>query len=108
MEKEVIGFVIWALVGCAVIAIGIISFFSKKAVGFWANIDTFQVNDVKKYNHATGRLFIVYGVIFIALGIPMLSEDTSYILFSIVGVMIETIVMMAVYSLVITTKYKKQ
>lgn len=28
-----------------------------KAVGFWANIKTFTVNDVKGYNHATGKLF---------------------------------------------------
>ncbi len=109
MGKERMGFIIWAVVGCIMIGMGISAFFQKEAVGFWANIETFPVNDIKKYNHATGKLFIIYGVIFIVLGIPLLSgQNTPYILLSILGVMIETIAIMAIYSLVITKKYKKK
>jgi len=36
---EIIGFIIWAVVGCFIIGIGISAFFRKKAVGFWANIE---------------------------------------------------------------------
>lgn len=75
-------------------------------VGFWANVETIKVSDVKRYNRATGILFIVYGIVFILLGILLLGgQNTQYILLSIVGVMFETIIIMVVYSLLIEEKY---
>lgn len=107
MDGRMIGFIIWAIFGGIMIGIGVRAFFSKKAVGFWANIKTFTVNDVKGYNHATGKLFILYGVILIVLGMPLLgSQTTPYIFLSVLGLMIETIAAMAIYSLVITKKYQ--
>ncbi len=109
MDGRIIGFIIWTLCGCFIIGLGISAFFSKKPVGFWANIKIFQVNDIKGYNRATGKLFIVYGIIFIMLGLPLLSgENSPYILLSILGVMLETIAIMAIYSLFITKKYEKK
>ena len=106
---EIIGFIIWAIVGFIIIGIGISAFFSKKAVGFWTNIKTIQVKDIKGYNRATGMLFICYGIIFVVLGIPLLSgQNSPYILLSVLGVVIETITIMAVYSLVITKKYEER
>lgn len=108
MDGTLIGFIIWALVGCFMIGIGISAFFSKKAVGFWANVEPFPVKDIKKYNRATGKLFLFYGVVLIALGIPLLDgQNSPYVMFSVLGVMFETIAMMAIYSLVITKKYRK-
>ncbi len=107
MEEGIIGFVIWAIVGCVMIGIGISAFFSKKTVGFWANIKTIQVNDIKGYNRATGKLFVVYGVIFILLGLPLLDgQNSPLILLSVLGVLIETIAIMAIYSVSITKKYE--
>ena len=101
------GFTIWALVGVMIIALGIKALFSKTPVGFWANIDPIKVNNVKGYNRSTGILFILYGVIFILLGIPLLGgQNNAFILVSVVGVMFETIVIMAIYSLFIVKKYK--
>ncbi len=109
MDGGKLGFIIWALVGCIMIGIGISAFFSKKAVGFWANVKMFPVTDIKKYNNATGKLFICYGAIFILLGTPLLGgQNSPYILFSVLGIMIETIVTMVIYSLVITKKYRKK
>lgn len=109
MNEEIIGFIVWALFGCFMIWLGISAFFSKKAVGFWANMKPFPVNDIKKYNRTTGKLFIAYGFIFIVLGMPLLSgQNSPYILLSVLGVMAETIAMMAIYSLSITKKYKKK
>lgn len=109
MDGNIIGFIIWAIVGCTMIGIGIWDLFSKKAVGFWANTKIFPVKDIKGYNRATGKLFIIYGVFFIALGIPLLGgQNTPYILLSVLGVVIETIAIMAIYSLVIEKKYKEQ
>ena len=73
MDGKIIGFIVWAIVGCFIIGIGISAFFRKKAVGFWANIKAEPINDIKNYNYAMGKLFIVYGVIFILLGTPLLS-----------------------------------
>ena len=52
-------------------------------------------------------VFIIYGIIFVILGIPLLDDqNTPYVLLSVIGVMVETIVIMAAYSLVIVKKYE--
>lgn len=101
------GFVIWVLVGILIIALGIRDLFAKKPVGFWANVESMKVSDVNGYNRAVGILFMVYGFVFIALGIPLLAgQNTPIILLSIIGVMFETIAVMAIYSISIVSKYK--
>lgn len=83
------GFIIWSLFGVFIIGLGI--------------------KDMKGYNRATGRLFIIYGIVFIILGIPLLEgQNTPYILWSVIGVMVETIAIMAVYSLGIVKKYEEK
>lgn len=69
----------WELFGCFMIGLGISTFFSKKAISFWANIKTFPVNDIRGYNRATGKLFITYGFIFIVLGALLLSGQNTQI-----------------------------
>ena len=109
MPETLIGFGIWCMAGFFFIALGACSLFSKKAVGFWANAEMFQVTDVKKYNRAMCKLFCIMGVIFIFLGFPLLWKETVLlILFSCIGVMIEVIVAMIVYTTVIEKKYKKR
>ena len=49
------------------------------------------------------------GVVFIILGLPLLSkENVMLIIFSSIGVMIEVIVAMVIYTIVIEKKYKKK
>ncbi len=104
----IIGFIIWAVVGCFIIGIGISAFFRKKAVGFWANIEVEPMNDIKNYNFAMGKLLIAYGVVFIVLGLPMLSgQNSPFIILSILGIMVETIAAMIIYTLIIARKYKR-
>lgn len=101
------GFIIWAAVGILIIVLGVCAFFAKKPVGFWANVETVKVSDVEKYNHATGKLFIVYGVVFILLGLPILvGQNSPLIILSGVGVMFETIIVMSIYSVLIANKYE--
>ena len=84
-----IGFIIWSLFGVFIIGLGIKDMFSKNLVGFWANTETIKV--------------------FIILGIPLLEgQNTPYILWSVIGVMVETIAIMAVYSLGIVKKYEEK
>ena len=109
MIEEMIGFTIWVLVGVFFIGMGVYSFKAKKAVGFWANAEMYEVVDVKAYNTAMGKLWIVFGFVFILLGIPLLSEQNSPLIFiSIVGSLIEIIAIMIIYTLVITPKFRKR
>lgn len=106
--ENIIAFIIWALVGCFFVGMGIFSFFSRKTVGFWANIKMDEVSDKKKYNQAMGKLWILYGLIFIVLGIPLVvGQNSPLIVISILGVLLESIAVMIAYTLIISSKYKK-
>lgn len=108
MNGSILGFLIWSAIGCLFVCLAIYACLSKKPVGFWANADVFEVSDIKKYNHAVAKLFCIFGIVLIILGIPLLAgQNSGWILLSVAGVMIESIVAMAVYSLVIEKKYKK-
>ena len=109
MSENLLNFIMWAISGCLIIAIGISSFFSKKQAGFWANVNPPPVKDVKGYNHATGKLLVLFGVLLIALGLPILFDKSSVFIFlSIIGVLILTIATMAVYVLYIEEKYREK
>lgn len=107
MDSSVIGFIVWCAVGCVFLCLAIVAWFSKKPVGFWANAQVFEPLDVKKYNHAVAKLFFVFGMVLTALGIPLLAgQNSAWALLSVAGVLVESIVTMAVYALVIEKKYK--
>ncbi len=109
MNENILNFIIWSISGCLIIAIGICCFFSKMQAGGWANVNPPKVKDVKGYNHATGKLFVLFGVLLIVLGVPILFDKSSvFMLLSIIGVLILTIATMAVYVLYIEEKYRKK
>lgn len=108
MEGGTIAFIMWCVFGSMFLCLAIYAWFSKKPMGFWANAKVFEVTDVRKYNHAVAKLFGIFGIVLIALGIPLLAgQNSAWALLSVVGVMLESIAAMAVYSLVIEKKYKK-
>lgn len=105
----IIGFVICCIVGSFFVIIGISSFFSKKPVGFWANIKMREVTDTRNYNRATGKLFFCFGVALVILGLPLLAgQNSPLVLLSIAGDMFLVISVMLVYELVIMKKYHKK
>ncbi len=110
MDGRILGFLIWTLCGALFLGIGVFAFFAKKPMGFWANAETFAVDDVKGYNRAVGKLWIFYGVVFILLGLPFLAGQNSplIVLVSMPGVMAATIAVMCVYTLVIEKKYRRK
>ena len=111
MTETMLAFTFWSIIGLLFIILGIYAFFSKKAqpMGFWANAKMFEVTDVRKYNAAMGKLFIGFGMIFIILGLPLLSgQNSALIILSAFGVMAEVILTMAIYTIVIEKKYKKK
>ena len=109
MTGRIIGFVIWSVVGCLFIGLGIYSFFAKKPMGFWANAQMFEVTDRKKYNAAVGKLFSVFGIVFILLGLPLLAgQNSPWIFLSVLGALLECITAMVVYTVVIEERYRKK
>lgn len=106
----IIGFVVWILVSVMFLGFGIVSFRADKPVGFWANAKTPEIEDVPAYNKAVGKLWCVFAVVYALLGFPFLvAEQNSPLFFiSIVGVMVEIIVVAVVYSLKIEAKYRKK
>ena len=93
--------------GLLLSGIGVHAFFAKKQQHFWANAPMIEVNDVKKYNRAVGKLFIAFGVVFTLCGVPLLMENKVWIVLSMLLVMPAVIGMMVIYTTVIEKKYKK-
>lgn len=83
MIGNIIGFVIWAIGGVIIIGLGISAYFSRKVVGFWANIKPISINDIAGYNRAVGKLFVIYGVILIALGLPVAFRTRFSVYFTV-------------------------
>lgn len=105
-----LAFMIWALLGGIFVLYGIYAACSKKEVpfGFWANAEMFPVKDVKSYNRAVGKLWVVFGIVLILLGLPLRGgQNSPYAVISILGIMIEAVAAMAVYVTVIERKYRK-
>lgn len=103
-----LGFLMWICGGCLFLFLGLWAWRSQKAVGFWANIKTLPMKDVKAYNRAVGKLWTVYGIVFMLLGVPLLTGSPLGIMITILGTMAECIVAMAVYLLVIQNKYERK
>lgn len=105
MSENLLAFLIWAIVGCLMLGIGVHAFFAKKPQHFWANVKMGKVHDVKKYNRAVGKLFCAYGMVEILLGLPLLSEQKGLIVLTMVGIILATISLMAIYAAVIEPRY---
>lgn len=104
-----LAFLIWGIIGAAFTGYGLYALCTKRTLpfGFWANAEMFEVSDVKAYNRAMGKLWCIFGIVFILLGIPLLLGGNSpYIIISILGCPAEAIAAMAVYVTVIEKKYR--
>lgn len=106
-----LGFLIWFCLGLLFVGIGVYMLLSGKSVpfGFWANVEIFQVRDVRGYNRAVGKLWFAFGLVFILLGLPLLDGQNSALsVISILGVMAEAIGAMVLYTTVIERKYRRK
>lgn len=104
-------FIGWAVMGLFFVIWGIYMFFAKSAkpFGFWANAEVAEMKDVKGYNRALGRLWCVFGVLLILLGLPFLFGQNSVgLIITIPGTMIISIGAMIVYVVGIEPKYRKK
>ncbi len=107
-------FIIWLLIGMFFIWEGIYCIRSKKdvAIGFWTNgkKPLIEEKNIKAYNKALGKLWCVYGVLFILLGIPvaLCDQNSPFIILSLVGIILEVIALIVIYVKKIEGKYKKK
>ena len=112
MGERLWAFIIWTIVGVVFIIMGIYDMNSKiaKPFGFWANAEVEPIEDVKAYNRALGRLWCVYGVMFVLIGLPLIlnEQNAGLIAIPIVGTMLISIGAMAVYAIGIDAKYRKK
>jgi len=110
MEGRIMGFIVFCMIGGMFLCWAVYTWFSKKPkpMGFWANAEMFEVTDIKKYNRAVAKLFGTFGVVLMVLGLPLLAgQNSAWTMLSVVGVMIESIAAMVVYTIVIEKKYRK-
>ncbi len=107
MTEPLLAFGIWACVACFIIGMGIRCFWAKEVTGFWANVRVCEIDDVKRYNRAMGKLWIGFGCIMILMGTPMLL-NSDWILLSVLLMPVLVIGTMVTYILVIEKKYRKK
>lgn len=94
------------VVGVAFVGMGIFAFKSKRPMPFWAGVPVGKVEDVKGYNRAVGRMWIVFGTVFEVLCIPLMGgQNTPAVIFSIIGIAFESIAVMGYYGIVIGPKF---
>ena len=107
---NILGFAGWTIMACFFVGLGIYDFRTDRqaAVGFWANVKTPPMRDVKAYNRAVGKLFMAYVIILFLLGLPLLSGNALLLILSVAGTMLEAIVFMAIYMIGIQGKYEKK
>jgi hypothetical protein len=111
MTGTIAAFVIWSIMGLMFIGLGIYNIHAdtQRPFGFWANARPFEVTDVKAYNKALGKLWIVFGAAFMVLGLPLLGgQNSAGIILSILGCMVLSIAAMVVYVVVIEPRYRKK
>ncbi|MCM1496324.1 MAG: hypothetical protein NC089_11075 [Bacteroides sp.] len=105
-----VAFIIWSLVGILFIGLGICDFHAKQVVGFWSIIpapEIPEIEDKKHFNRAVGWMWVIFGVLMIVLGIPLLSgQNSPYVFLSVAGIIIEIIAIMIIYTRLVI-KYQK-
>ncbi len=104
----IVAFIIWSVIAAGFAAMGIYCLLAKKPVGFWTSEKAPEVSDVKGYNKAMSVMWIVYALVFEALGVPFLfaKQNSPLFIISLLGTVFTSIGLMAVYHF-IAQKYKK-
>ena len=97
------------IIGFAMICVSIYYYFAKKPVTIYNNSNppgVDQITNVRSYNHATARLMLVYGAIFIFEGLVITNKLMCFFLV-VLTVMPGIVVVMAIFESFILKKYLK-
>lgn len=103
----IMGFIIWSLISLLFLIISLYSMKSKTVVGFYSFGKPPQVKDIKAYNKAVNRLWLVSAIIFELIGIPILfiEQNSPVAILIVFGVLSWVFGLMLIYSL-IEQKYR--
>ncbi len=106
----IVGFVIWSIVFLVLLGIGIRSWKSGKAAGFYTGTKPPEVTDVRKYNRSVAALWFIYAGLFELLGLPLLflKQNAPGFLWSLAGVPVITIALMIVYNRILRRYERKK
>ena len=102
-----IAFVIWSLCACLLLGIGVHAWRSTTAVGFFAGVTPPKVSDVRAYNRAVAKVWMVMAALMELFGLPLLTarQNAPEILLIVLAVPLLVIGMMIAY-VRIENKYK--
>lgn len=105
----IIGFIFWSVMAIGLTAIGIISWRSKKPVGFFTGMKPPEVTDTVKYNRAVGKIWFVYAAVFELCGVPLLflKRNSAGFAFLMLGVVAASIGLAVAYTIILA-KYEKK
>ena len=70
-------FAVWTLVFFAVCGIAVWCFSSDRPVHFFTGSAAPELKDVKKFNKAVGKLWLIYALVLELLGLPFLLADIN-------------------------------
>lgn len=99
-----IAFLIWTAVALVLVWIGIRTWRSEKAAGFFSGVEAPKVSDVKKYNHAVAILWFVYAALFEVIGTPLLSmkQNPTAFVGIVLGIVVSSIALMIEYNKILS------
>ncbi len=84
-----IAFLIYTLVTIVFVLIGISSWKSKEAVGFFSGVKPPKIpkDNIRAYNHSVAIIWFVFSAVFELLGIPLLfcEQNSSYFIIPVLG-----------------------
>ena len=104
----ILAFIIWTLMSLLFFIIGIHALKSKNPVTFFTFQESIQVKDIKAYNTAVGKLWIVCAILLEIVGLPFLffEQNSPFFLFTIFPTIFICLGMVIVY-VQIQSKYEK-
>ena len=103
-----IGFIIWTIVSCLFLVIGITNRKADFPVGFFSNVKAPDVTDIKKYNKEVSNIWLVFAILFELLGVPLLFFEQNDPVFIIVILgTVALIIGIIIAYLRVEMKYKK-
>lgn len=104
-----LAFIIWSIMSLVALCIAFICWRSKKEVGFFTGVKPNKVNDIKAYNRAVAKIWIVFAILFELLGIPLLflEQNSPIFLFISIGTMFLVIGIGIAY-MIVEAKYRKK
>ncbi|MBR0462230.1 MAG: hypothetical protein IJJ00_05935 [Erysipelotrichaceae bacterium] len=93
-------FVVWTLVFLTVCGIAAWCFSTDKPVHFFTGASAPDVKDVKKFNKAVGKLWLLYALVLELLGLPLVLGGHKWLSFIIIilGTVFSSIVLAAAYT----------